>query len=80
MQQELYETTLETALSELRTARQLLLQDMANYPSPISGCDAQFNRLLGDRTRLSNAIHALEDHPFVATPRVRTPDAISESR
>ncbi len=80
MRQEPYETALDAALSDLRAARQLLLQDMADYPSPISGCDAQFNRLLGDRTRLSNAIRALEDHPFIATPRVRNPGASSESR
>ena len=80
MRQEPYETALDAALSDLRAARQLLLQDMADYPSPISGCDAQFNRLLGDRTRLSNAIQALEDHPFIATPRVRNPSASSESR
>ncbi len=75
-----YESALEAALSELEMAWQLLHQEVVEYPSPISGCDVQFNRLLGDRIRISNAIRALEDHPFIATPRVREPGGVSETR
>lgn len=75
-----YETELEAALETLRAARDLLQQEIAAYPSPISGCDTQFNRLLSDRTRLANAIHAIESRPFVATPRVLEPNAVPESR
>lgn len=75
-----YETVLEDALSTLQASRELLLKEISAYPGPISGCDAQFNHLLSDRTRISNAIGALQNRPFVATPRVMEPGAKSESR
>jgi len=75
-----YETALETALSKLQLARKILLEDIAHYPSPISGCDVQFNALLSDRTRISNAIQALENRPFIATPRILERGAVAESR
>ena len=75
-----YETAMDDALSHLRFARALLREAIADYPAPISGCDAQFNRLLGDRTRIANAIRALEATTFVATPRQLEPEAQVESR
>ena len=77
---ETYETALERAIASLESAKQLLLREIADYPTPISGCDAQFNQLLGDRTRIIKAITALSDTPFVPTPRVLERGAISESR
>lgn len=64
---------LDLALEELQTARANLLGEIAEYPTPISGCDAQFNHLLSDRTRISKAIQALESSPFVPTPRILDP-------
>lgn len=78
--QEPYEEALVEALDQLATARALLLDDIARYPSPISGCDAQFNQLLSDRRRILGAISALEDTPFVPTPRVLERGALPESR
>jgi hypothetical protein len=77
---EAYETAVEDALSTLQGARETLLKEISTYPRPISGCDAQFNHLLSDRTRISDAIHALQTRPFIATPRVMEPGASSESR
>lgn len=68
-----YEMALETALCALRSAQTLLIREIAGYPGPVSGCDAQFNRLLSDRTRITNAIRELESKPFVATPRMLEP-------
>lgn len=75
-----YETSLDAALSNLRLARKILLDDIAGYPSPISGCDIQFNTLLSDRKRISRALQALEDHPFIPTPRILERGTVSESR
>ncbi len=75
-----YEAAVDEALSTLRSARNVLLKEISAYPSPISGCDAQFNHLLSDRTRISDAINALQNRPFVPTPRVMEPGAAAESR
>ncbi len=64
-----YRAALEVALQELHTAREQLSREIASYPTPISGCDAQFNQLLSDRTRIARATQALESTPFVPTPR-----------
>lgn len=75
-----YEPNLTDALTALRVARSQLGVEIASYPTPISGCDAQFNRLLSDRTRIANAIRAIENQPFIATPRQLAPSASLESR
>jgi len=75
-----YESAVAAALAELLNARSMLADQIAKYPTPISGCDAQFNRLLSDRTRVASAIAALERQPFVATPRQLEPNASIESR
>ena len=64
-----YEVTLNLVLEKLRTAKVLLGLEIANYPTPISGCDAQFNHLLSDRKRISNTIRAFEHQPFIPTSR-----------
>lgn len=75
-----HEICLAAALGELQAAQSALSKEIAEYPTPISGCDAQFTRLLSDRTRISNAIRTLQDTPFVPTPRVMEPGARVESR
>ena len=74
-----YEAALEAARAELETARRLLHQEIADYPTPISGCDAQYVRLMSDRTRILNCLHELDDQPFVATPRILEPQAASRA-
>ncbi len=74
-----YQTALDVALQELQRARTSLLNEIAEYPAPISGCDAQFNHLLSDRTRIALALQALESSPFVPTPRMLEPSAFSAS-
>ncbi|MEM0907668.1 MAG: hypothetical protein AAGJ94_09915 [Pseudomonadota bacterium] len=68
------------AHAALIMVRQALNAEISNYPTPISGCDAQFNGLLSDRARVNAAINALNVPVFIPTPR--SPDAFSgvESR
>ena len=75
-----YESRVSEAEAQLHAARDALNADIASYPTPVSGCDVQFNRLLSDRTRILRAIQALNDMPFVATPRIAEPGARVESR
>ena len=75
-----YETCLAVALAELQAAQASLNIEIADYPTPIAGCDAQFTRLLSDRTRISDAIRTLQTTPFIPTPRVMDPGARVESR
>ena len=74
-----YEAALEAARAELDAARRLLQQEIADYPTPISGCDAQYVRLMSDRTRILNCLHELDDQPFVATPRILKPAAAAKA-
>lgn len=74
-----YEIVLDDVLTKLERARQLVTNEISTYPGPISGCDAQFNQLLSDRTRISNTIQALTDTPFVPTPRVLEHGTILEN-
>lgn len=80
MAREPYEAETDAALDRLRSAYRLVLQEIAEYPGPIAGCDVQFNQLLSDRTRISQAIETLQDTPFVPTPRILERGAALESR
>lgn len=60
---------LANALEHLRIAKHELLEEITNYPAPIAGCDAQFNYLLSERQKISEAILVLEGEPFIPTPR-----------
>lgn len=75
-----HEDCLTIARAELKLARQILQDEIRDYPTPISGCDAQFNYLIGLRGSVSDALRALEAPRFVATPRTPTPSAGVESR
>ncbi len=57
------------ARAELRVARAKLLKEIRNYPTPIAGCDAQFNHLLSERTRVSAALRALDPERCVPAPK-----------
>ncbi len=75
-----YEDCIRAARAELAMARQHLQDEISTYPSPISGCDAQFNHLLGERQKVPAAIHSLDAFVFVPTPRAPTPETGIESR
>lgn len=68
------------ARSELTLARQILRDEISSYPTPISGCDVQFNHLLAERQRVQTALQSLDASIFVPTPRTPTPSAGVESR
>ena len=75
-----YQLPLERATEELRRAQTLIQDELRAYPTPVSSCDAQYNHMIGQRSAIGRALAALEDLPFVATPRATEPDAGVESR
>ena len=68
------------ATQELRAAKNAILDELRNYPTPVSGCDAQYNHLVGLRNAVCAALDAVSEPPFVATPRTLWPGAGVESR
>ena len=80
MNSETHDACIAVARAELAEAKRLISKEISGYPSPISGCDAQFNHLLAQRVRVAEALAALEAIPFIATPRQPTPEARVESR
>lgn len=75
-----YQTSISTARSALIAAKNDLQSEIATYPTPISGCDAQFNHLLADRQKVLEALRTLDAAVFVPTPRSPTEHAGVESR
>lgn len=75
-----YDDCILVARSELMLARRQLNDEITNYPTPISGCDAQFNHLLAEREKVRQALRALGRTIFVPTPRALTPLSGIESR
>ncbi len=75
-----YTSAVETAKDLLLHAGKALSDEIRAYPTPISGCDAQFNHLLAERSKVQNALQELDKHVFVPTPRVPNPDDRVESR
>ena len=75
-----FDEYLEAAKSNLARARELIQDEIRAYPTPISGCDAQYNYLIGERQKLSDALSTLQAEVFVATPRTPDPAAGVESR
>lgn len=75
-----YHQHMSTAATELRAAKNALQDELRGYPTPISGCDAQYNHLISLRNAVSLALDALNEPPFVATPRTLSPGAGVESR
>ena len=70
----------DAAIWSLRAARRALDAEIAEYPTPIAGCDAQFTWLLGERRKVSSALDAFASEVFIPTPRTLTPGAGVESR
>lgn len=64
----------------LHQAQARVAAEIAAYPTPISGCDAQFNHLLAERARIGAARAALRRNVFVPTPRTPSPVSGVESR
>lgn len=75
-----YTTLRAEVQTALAAAREALQREIADYPGPISGCDAQFNHLLAERRRLHDALNALSEEVFVPTPRTPMPHSGVESR
>ncbi|MEM9232370.1 hypothetical protein [uncultured Ruegeria sp.] len=75
-----YLECLDIARQELKLAQAALRRDMAEYPTPIAGCDEQFNHLLDQIERVRNALAALDAPHFVPTPRKLTTGKGIESR
>ena len=75
-----FQNCILAAKTELAEARKLIQAQISNYPTPISGCDAQFNHLLAERQKVLSAINSLEEVVFVPTPRSPTQDSGVESR
>jgi hypothetical protein len=75
-----YEQQMARAVDELGRARDLIHEELRSYPTPVSGCDAQYNHLIATRNSAAFAIDALATLPFVATPRTPSPNAGVESR
>ncbi len=75
-----YSECLGIARQELKLAQAALRRDMAEYPTPIAGCDEQFNHLLDQSERVRNALAALDAPHFVPTPRKLNTEQGKESR
>ena len=74
------DTAVTNAYKALQAARHALAGEILGYPTPISGCDAQFNYLLALRDKISRALDELEAEVFVPTPRSPTQFTGVESR
>ncbi|MEL6998605.1 MAG: hypothetical protein AAFN27_04670 [Pseudomonadota bacterium] len=59
----------DRARTALLLARGELDDEIRSYPTPISGCDAQYNHLLAERRRVHAALEALDADIHIPTPR-----------
>ena len=71
---------IDAAKTRLRRALALLGEEIRNYPTPVAGCDAQYNHLLVERQKILAALAALERPAFVPTPRTLVEGNGIESR
>lgn len=60
---------LTLARAELKVARAKVTREIRNYPTPIAGCDCQFNHLLFERTRISAALRTLDPECSIPTAK-----------
>ena len=67
-----FENNVSIALESLKTAQSTLVAEIKNYPTPIAGCDVQFNHLLEEKARVNAALNALNTQIFTPTPRQLT--------
>ncbi len=75
-----YQADIDAAHAMLRAAKEKLNAEITSYPTPIAGCDAQFNHLLAERQKVLEAMRTLETSVFVPTPRSPSEFAGVESR
>ena len=75
-----YTAHIARATNCLERALASLAEEIESYPTPVSGCDAQYNHLLADRTRIESALRALGASVFIPTPRVLNQGDPVESR
>jgi len=75
-----YKTLMLEATESLLSSRRALADEISSYPTPISGCDAQFNHLLAERRRINAALRSISSDVFIATPRTPMPLSGVESR
>ncbi|MDJ0686865.1 MAG: hypothetical protein QNJ84_19470 [Alphaproteobacteria bacterium] len=71
---------IDCAAALLREAEAALSAELVDYPTPVAGCDLQYTHLLATRSRVHNALAALDREVFVATPRTLSPGAGVERR
>lgn len=45
-----FEDKLNGAILSLEAAKRLIAEEIRDYPTPVSGCDAQYNQLLSRRS------------------------------
>lgn len=74
------ENCLTEATRALRRAHRLVAAEIANYPTPISGGDPQFNHLLSERSRIADALGALASRPLMPVPQMSAQGAGMEGR
>lgn len=60
---------IQDARRSLAAARDALDTEIRDYPTPISGCDAQYNHLLAERRRAHEALRVLDSEIHIPTPR-----------
>ncbi|MET1416866.1 hypothetical protein ABVF61_31715 [Roseibium sp. HPY-6] len=75
-----YQDSIDAAARALETARQMIADEIRDYPTPVSGCDAQYNHLLARRAQITKALTTLNSDVFVPTPRTLTEGSGVESR
>ncbi|WP_421980580.1 hypothetical protein [Roseibium sp.] len=75
-----FEDSLDEARAALECARQSIADEIRDYPTPVSGCDAQYNHLLSKRAQITRALTALHMDVFVPTPRTLVEGSGVESR
>ena len=75
-----YKDCIALAKAELKQARSILQNEIRRYPTPIAGCDVQFNHLIAERQKVLEALERLESTFFVPTPRTPFAEAGVESR
>ena len=59
----------DKAKSDLKAAKRVLNEEIDAYPTPIAGCDEQFNYLLQQKRRVLGALQALDADIHIPTPR-----------
>ncbi len=75
-----YSDHIDAARRGLEKAQASLQAELAGYPTPVAGCDAQYTHLLAERRRVRDALAALETKIFLPTPRQLRPGDGIESR